>query len=339
MEFNLLLDTSRSKLAGIENPYFSFDELEEENVEGAISRANQRNFYLNHPNSNNFINKMGIENTFYLHRLLLSYYDAFSKLKYFWENYACPEKLNLQANIEIADLEKVAKKYPINVFDTHTMKFANYMIGDKMQKEYIEANPFQEYLWAINMNEFLKSYRINPFPDVEMENKGIFNSSYIFKLAISKKEVSIALYEWANINNFNQPDFIKRISNVLELIKEDLERNKSVYQKITKGTDVRENVYLLSKRINSGKKWRSFFFGVFNAADLLGAYSRHASNKIKNIVGFNKQPDLTAEEIVKMWRDENLLPNNHQFDHLFKVWYLATSILLLNWLRLNHINS
>lgn len=336
MDYNLLVDTSFSKLGGIITPYFSYDGPYDENVEGGIERASQRNFYLTHPNLNAFVDKMGIENTFYLHRLFLSYYDAFTKLKYFWDNLARPGKLNLQANILIGDIEKIAKTHSIEVFDSSTLKYANYITDGNRQKKFINANPFQEYLWAINMNEFLARYNISPFPDVTIETPDIFNSSYIFKLAISKKEVSTALYEWANINDFNQPDFIKRISNVLELIEKDLKRNKANYQQITKGTDVRDNVYLLSNRINN--KWRSFFFGVFNASDLLGAYSRHASNEIKSIVGFNNQSNLSAQQIVDMWRDDNLLPNDSQFNHLFKVWYLATSILLLNWLRLNHIS-
>lgn len=337
MEISLLVDTSASKLGGVETAYFIYDDIEDENVEGGISRALQRNFYLKSPNSDEFLGKMGVNNTFYLHKLFLSYYDAFIKLQYFWDRYACPSKLNLQADILKHEIDHLAKTHKIEVFDSNTLSHANYLInGDK--RIFVNANPFQEYLWAINMNEFLDSYNIPLFPEFQIESGSIFHSSYIFKSAISKKEISIALYEWANINNFNQPDFIKRISNVLELIDRDLRRNKEIYDQITKGTDVRDKVYLLNKRIQSNNQWRSFFFGVFNASDLLGAYSRHAEFEIKSIIGFNNHADLSAEQIVKMWRDHSLLPNDSQFNHLFRFWYITASILLLNWLRLNHIS-
>lgn len=333
--YNLLVDTSTSQLGGIANPYFSYDGPLEQNVEEGMARASQRNFYLNHPESDTFITKMGYENTFYLHRLLLSYYEAYRKVENFWNDYAKPSKLNLQADIVIAQIEQTAKQHSIDAYDTYTLSYANYL-SNGTEKKFMHVNYFQEYLWAINMNEFLTKHNISPYPDIKIESNSIFHSSYIIKSAISKKEVSIALYEWASINNFNQPDFIKRISNVLELIKKDLERNKSIYNQITKGTDVRDNVYLLNNRIQN--KWKSFFFGVFNASELLGAYSRHAESEIKDIKGFNKEEDFKAEEIVKMWREKDLLPSNSQFEHLFRVWYIATSILLLNWLRLNHIN-
>lgn len=332
---SLLVDTSISKLNAIETAYFIYDDKEVENVEGGITRASERNFYLKHPNSNTFLEKMGINNTYYLHKLFLSYYDAFNKLEFFWERYACPSKLNLKADIPAHKIDHIAETHKIEVFDSYTLNHANYLINGDL-KTFVNANPFQEYLWAINMNEFLASYRIPPFPVILIENKSIFHSSYLFQTALSKKEVSIALYEWANINNFNQPDFIKRISNVLELIDKDLRRNKDIYDQITKGTDVRDNVYLLNNRIQSNKKWRPFFFGVFNASDLLGAYSRHAQLEIKSIVGFNYHNNLSAEQIVKIWRDHSLLPNDLQFNHLFRFWYITTSILLLNWLRLNH---
>ncbi|QEY22442.1 hypothetical protein D0S48_18255 [Psychrobacillus sp. AK 1817] len=335
MKYNLLVDTYTSQLEGITNPYFSYDGPEELNVEGGIGRASQRNFYLNHPESDTFVNKMGYENTFYLHRLFLSYYEAYRKVENFWNDYACPSVLNLQADIVIANIEQTAKQYSIDAYDTYTLSYANYLTNGR-EKKFMQVNYFQEYLWAINMNEFITKHNISPFPDIKIESHSIFHSSYIIKSALSKKEVSIALYEWASINNFNQPDFIKRISNILELIKKDLERNKPLYNQIKNGTDVRDNVYLLNNRIQN--KWRSFFFGVFNASELLGAYSRHAELEIKDIKGFNKEDDLTAEEIVKMWRKKALLPSNSQFEHLFRVWYIATSILLLNWLRLNHIN-
>jgi len=334
MTISLIVDTHTSRLSEVETAYFRYDGTEVENVEGGVARASERNFYLKHPNSNEFLVKMGVNNTFYLHKLYLSYYDAYFKLRYFWDKYACPGKLNLQADILQHEIDNTARTESIDVFDSDTLNHANYLF-DGQQRIFFNANPFKEYLWAINMNEFLDSYHISPFPEIIIKHGSIFHSSYLFKSAISKKEISIALYEWANINNFNQPDFIKRISNVLELINKDIVRNKGIYDQITKGTDVRDNVYLMNNRIQ--KRWRPFFFGVFNASDLLGAYSRHAEMEIKSIIGFNGQSNLSAEEIVRIWRDKSLLPNDSQFNHLFKFWYLATSILFLNWLRLNHI--
>ncbi|WP_342559815.1 hypothetical protein NSQ95_13990 [Psychrobacillus sp. FSL W7-1457] len=51
------------------NPYFSYDGPEELNIEAGVGRALYRYLYLNHPESDTFVNKMGnkmgYENTFY----------------------------------------------------------------------------------------------------------------------------------------------------------------------------------------------------------------------------------------------------------------------------------
>lgn len=341
MNISLIVSSSMSFLNQIDTPYFSYDSPEDLNVEEGVGRALYREFLIKHPQVDLFLSHMGEENTFYLSRVFLSYYEAFQKLNDFWDKYACPNEKNIHPNITIEQLEKLTRELNYRPHNLNGLYYANDLEieinWNRKDKISIEKNPFQEYLWAANMNRFLDEYKLGLYPDIIITKNSIFETSYLFKLALNKKEVSMALYEWANINSFNQSDFIKRISNVLEIIDNDLERHKELYDKITKRRDIYEGVCNLNHSVQNS--WRPYFFGVFNASNLLGSYSRHASSEIAEIYGINTINDvLSMKRIVNVWKERALLPTNEQFDHLFKGWYLATSILLLNWLRVTHVS-
>lgn len=113
-----------------------------------------------------------------------------------------------------------------------------------------------------------------------------------------------------------------------------MERNKTTYQAVKKNTYIRDNVFALNELVKSEKK--DMYFGIFNASDLLGPYSRHFSRELVDISGVNSNESLELEDVIKQWKKNALLPSDRQFNNLFKCWYLTASILLLNWLRLNH---
>jgi hypothetical protein len=202
--------------------------------------------------------------------------------------------------------------------------------------EYLEPNSFKEYMWSNNLNELLKNYHLQPFTVKRITGTDIFNSGRIYNLVLIKKEISSALYEWSQINSFNQADFINRISNILELIDNDITRHSVTYDKIQNGIYVRDNVYELNNEVQKSARSRGVYFGIFNASDLLGPFSRHFSQELNTIRGINEEDHLSIKDVVDKWRKEQLLPSDKQFDTLFKCWYLTTTILLLNWLRLNH---
>ncbi|XKO53516.1 hypothetical protein ACI2WT_11870 [Lysinibacillus fusiformis] len=308
---------------------------------------NNRYFTLNHPQADEFIEKLGVEETFYLNRLFLSYFDAVYRLADFWSNYAQPEKLNLTEKLTIQEIERILSKIPTVIDDifkeysleplepvnTNSLKYANYFrVND--QEKYIEANPLKEYIWSLHRSEILKSVGIKDFHVAKIESKDIFKSEYLFAIALKKKEVSIALYDWSNIYNYNQSDFIARINNIFELIAKDIKKNKIKYSK-TKNQEVWQCVEALYQSIENSS--RTEFYAIFNSSETLGTYSRHAPKEIVSIKGFNNKRGLNAEQISKDLRVDHLFPDEQNLNYLLRFWYFTASILLLNWLRLQSL--
>ncbi|PQP81747.1 hypothetical protein C0Q44_18855 [Paenibacillus sp. PCH8] len=186
------------------------------------------------------------------------------------------------------------------------------------------------------MNELLETYKVSPFEKYKIDSKDVFNSSYLFKGAIVKKEISVVLYEWANLYSYTQSDFIKRLSNILETINKDIIRNKVLYDEKSNIPEVNRLVYWLDKQIHDNFHFKGCFLGVFNASDLFGPYSRHGSLPIRSINGINTQENVSCKDMIKNWRDHGILPTDQQFTKLFQLWYVSISYLVINWLRLPH---
>lgn len=295
-------------------------------------------FQIRHPDMSNMIAKMGESNFFSLHRVFLSYYEASTILRDFWNHYVGDRIIIKDKQIDIKHIEELVTAYKVPIFNSQTLNKANHILNQK-KKRAMEIDPFQEYLWATQMSELLQFYDLSPFSKPYLMNRSIFESSYIFKGAMMKKEISVVLYEWANIYSYKQADFIKRISNILETIKWDIARNQDRYDQLSKTPEINQLVYWLDKQIHSNNHYKQCFFGVFNASDLLGAYSRHGSSQINGIKGINKVEDLSCKDIITSWRDDHLLPSDEQFMKLFKLWYFTTSYLLINWIRLPHFTN
>ncbi|AIQ52691.1 hypothetical protein [Paenibacillus sp. FSL R7-0331] len=336
-EYGLIVATKSRTLPSLNSFYLEYEDEDSENIEGGYDTKSERYFWINHKQLNEFISKMGESNFFSIHRVFLSYYEAFNKLRDFW-NFGIPQQIfDKEDTLLISDIETMLNSYNVSINDSKILKYANYISNDGVKK-YIETNPFQEYLWSIQMSELLESYNISPFDRVEIAEKSILKSSYIFKGAIVKKEISVVLYEWANINSFVQSDFIKRLSNILEVIINDVYRNTEEYTKKSKNQKVNQLVNSIIRQVDKGS-WRKYFFGIFNASDLLGAYSRHSSNEIAGISGVNTLVDIDLKTTIDKWKNNHTLPNDEQFLNMFKLWYFTTSFLIINWLRLPHFSN
>jgi hypothetical protein len=335
MEFGIVVSSLyANRLPKLESFYMEYEDEHSENIEGGYAPKSERLFWIRHKQIDQFIQKMGESNFFSLHRVFLSYYDAFSKLKYFWEQ-QIPNEIGAKgAEVLIDDIEIILKFDSLDINNSGTLKYSTHILNNG-KKNWMEINPFQEYLWSTQMNELFKAYRISAFDIVTIKEKSLFHSSYLFKGAIVKKEISSVLYEWANINSYNQTDFIKRINNILEVIINDVRRNKEEYSQKSKLQEVNNIVYSLVNQINTNP-WRKYFFGIFNASNLLGSYSRHSSHEIKSIMRVNTQGDISCKKIIDEWWDNNTLPSDDQFNKIFKLWYFTTSYLVINWLRLPH---
>ncbi|MGE6575624.1 hypothetical protein [Paenibacillus xylanexedens] len=334
----LIVSAHFDTLPALNSFYIDFEDGETINVEDGYATKQKRLFRVHHKDVDNMISSVGESNFFSLHRVFLSYYEAHSKLGHLWSHQVTKEVVQKGEHINISDIENVLETKDVQIADSRALKYANHIMN-KGKEHYVEANSFQEYLWAIQMTELLRTYNLSAFEKVTINNKGIFNSSYLFKGAIVKKEISVVLYEWANLYSYTQSDFIKRLSNILETINMDITRNKSLYDKKSIRPEVNHLVYSLDKQIHSNSHYKGCFFGMFNASDLFGPYSRHSSHQIKSINGINTQENVSCKDIVTDWRKNGIFPTDQQFTKLFKLWYFTTSYLLINWLRLPHLNK
>lgn len=338
MSYNLVVKNSNNLLAGMNNNYFFYEDM----FDSESIMVNERNFYLKHSQIDQFASVMGKENSFYLHRVFLSYYEASERLNDFWDRYAKPDKYNLHLITTFSEIESFVNDNEVQIYNTFALSHANYFRKEGERNAlWIEPNSFQEYLWANNMNNLLESYNFEKFHSINLpkgQRLNLFDSGMLYKYALEKSEISSVLYEWAHINSINQADFVKRISNILELIKNDLHRNKEIYDTITKGKDIKDCVYSLNNMIQSNTSKRNVFFGIFNASNLLGPYSRHFSAELIKIQGINNTSDR-LEQVLRDWKEKAILPSNEHFKKLFNCWYVTTAILLINWLRLTHLDT
>ncbi|MFS0891049.1 hypothetical protein [Peribacillus frigoritolerans] len=345
MSLSLLIKTPYSKLPGITTRYFSFEEPEGLNVEEGFTRLNERSFYLHHDENEKFVEKLGKENTFHLYRTFLSYFDAAQSLNSFWSEYGPKINgkkalINFKENFTLDNLESLAGNYNISLINQQTLPHANILVveGNSDEQFYYESNSFQEIMWAMNMEEILKAHDLKYF-DLKIDNAKVSlqNFNFLIYRMLQKREISMVMYEWTNIVSYTQPDFVKRISTILELITNDVKKNKKVYLSVDTIAKERDSLFDLLDNVN--KKWRKYFFGIFNASDLLGLYSRHGSNGLSQFTSFSKQNNLGIQEIYEDWKENNIIPNNENFKHLFNIWHLTTTIIVFTWMRLNHTET
>lgn len=333
----LIIDTPNCQLSEVDSFYFFLSSREGLNREEGIERASEREFIVKHLNIN--IDRLSIKDNYHISRIFLSYYEAHQKLLYFWRKYVRKDKLNIDTNqLEFSYFENICRTTEYGPINFNGLSKANAMKDDNGKYFSFEANPFKEYLYLINLNTLLSGWGIDNFPDVELESKDIFNSSYLFKAALKKKNIASVLYEWANINSINQSDFIKRISNILETIEKDVKNNNSRYKEIKIGKEVYTGLLNLLDLISNNKRQRKHFYKVFNATEILGTYSRHGAKKpIIDIDTISESSELNIEVIIDNWLNKNILPSDLEFEYLFRIWYLITSLIVLNWLRVKAV--
>ncbi|WP_322922250.1 hypothetical protein [Paenibacillus campi] len=331
----ILVATSLNTLPALHSYYMGFEDPHGFNVEDGDGYKSERLFWIEHKDCEQMILKMGKRNFFSLHRVFLSYYEAFTKLRHFW-NHQIPKKIKINKDkITMHEIASELDTHTIDLHDSEALTYAKY-IYTGTQKIFIEPNPFQEYLWATHTNELLESFQLSPFTHPIIEERSILESSYLFKGAMVKKEISAVLYELASLKSYTQGDFIKKISNILEIIEKDVKRNKKQYLKLSNSPEVNNLVDLLINEVSKTK--RQYFYGIFNAADLLGPYSRHGTDEIQKINGVNTKKNIGYKQILDDWKHNNLLPSDENFANVFNVWYFTTIYLAINWLRLPHFD-
>ncbi|ARR10772.1 hypothetical protein [Paenibacillus bovis] len=334
----IVVATPLDTLTTINSHYIGFEDRDVFNAEDGDGHKSERLFWIKNIDSKQMLLKIGESNFFSLQRVFLSYYEASTKLGHFWAH-QIPE--NIKNNTDHITMHEIAGELDNHIIDLHdsgALTYAKY-IYTGTEKKFMEPNPFQEYLWATHTTELLQSFQVNAFTHPIIEERSMFISSYLFKGAMVKKEISAVLYELASLQSYTQGDFIKKISNILEIIEKDFKRNKEQYLQLSdspEGPEVNRLVNLLINEVSKAK--RQYFYGIFNAADLLGPYSRHGSDEIQKINGINTKTNLSYTQILDDWKKNNLLPSDENFMKVFNIWYFTTIYLALNWLRLPHFD-
>lgn len=161
---NLVINTSYCKLPGVESNYFYLEEKDGLNVEGGIMRNPFRRFVIKHPQSDDFLDSLGVENTKIFYDVMLSYYDAsymlfdFSKL------------IGDIDNVSLQEIEKHAIDHDLDLYNYRSVEEDNYLAivregpyGHEFHSEelWVETNHVQLLLWAMHLEDFLKNYGIS----------------------------------------------------------------------------------------------------------------------------------------------------------------------------------
>ncbi len=310
------------------NDYFSLDSYLSENVEGGLERSSFRVFVPKHIQSHEFISKMGIEDTFTFYRVLLSFYDASFMLFSFSEEFKTGSK-----TYDFNQIELLAQNYDIEKYNYTSLDRGTYLClydleRDREVEHYpASVNNFQELFWVMNLEQILSNYGINYYPKKKFTNeeKIVSNKNLLIYKMLKNREIAMVMHTWRKLNSYNNADFIVNISNILEYIKEDLEKNRSLFDQTLPAFKLLEDLIHLVHKTK-----RLLFFGIFNNSNIFGFFSRHGSSHLVNYNKINQKTNLNLNSILKNMNG-GIMPNNEELRYMFNIWHLTTSLIVSNW--------
>lgn len=334
----LVVNHSHCTLPGTFNEYFSFDDIEGTNIEEGVARLPYRVFFPRHPQWDEFIERLGAEQTFLFSRVLLSYYDAAYMLFTFTARYRSGKDL---ADISFEDIEGQAQGYNIDDFNYSSLDYETFLglydrHGDRVLNSYsFSHNNLQELFWAMNMEKLLTSQGISYYPNrtFTLDEQKTNNFSLLTYKMLKVNEVGMVMHTWRKLNSYNNSDFINNVSNILEFIEKDLGKNINTFN-----TQIGELPFLQNLIKLVSKTRREFYFGLFNNSELLGFLSRHGS---KSLINYNKMSNNT-ELKMKVIRDrmlKGIIPNQREIQYMLNVWHYTTSLIVTIWFRLKKTNK
>ena len=327
---SLIVNNMHCRLPEADNDYFTFEGPEGENIAEGVMRLPFRRFIPSHPQSEEFLEILGEENTLIFYRVLLSHYDAAYMLYDFTRRY-----IRGFSTISLSAIEKEAEEYDIDLFNYKSVDKSTYLAvvdGDRdFHKEEFHppTNDVQELLWAMNLEKILKNYGISYYPDKnfteEERNTGNFNL-LIYKM-LKSREVSMVMHTWRKLNSYDRTDYLGNVSNLLEFIIKDWELNPETFNSSMPEFQSLKDLHALVKNSK-----RPVYFGLFNSAKLLGFISRHGSQ----LIDYDKlsESNVLDIETIRANMANKIIPNQQEIHHMFNVWHLTTSLAVSLWFRL-----
>ncbi|WP_019377687.1 hypothetical protein [Virgibacillus halodenitrificans] len=331
----LMIDIHFCKLPSCDNDIFSLESYNSILFDD-VPRNNTIKFYISHSEADLFIEKLGVENTFIFHRVMLSFYNAAYKL-YNFSRLALPT----DEDISIATIESKIKNYNITDFNYHSISYANFLTysetGRGIERINANKNEIQELIWSMNLKSILNNYSIPFFTNLNpTKSFKLSEFDYIVNKILQDRELSMVMHTWGKLNNYNRPDFINIVSNILEFIEQDVKRNKEKF--IHKRSDYKQEYVLLDRWLNLVTKnpTRKKFFGIFNSANLFGFLSRHGSKSLADYTKLNVSHEKIAcsfDDIIQRMENKTI-PNQDELRYIFNFWHYTTSNIVSLWFRL-----
>ncbi|UFU01205.1 hypothetical protein KO561_09805 [Radiobacillus kanasensis] len=321
-----------TRLEGIDTYFFSYEsKWDTDYFTDHDFENNERLFIIKHPQRNEFISLLGEQNTYVMHRLLLSYFESsimfqvlVSKLK----------ELNKKRFVTFQDIESKALEYNISDYnfliydrnsiltevDIHTKRFEHY-------SEH-EENQIQSLLFSMNLKTILQKHNIQFFKPINIENeeKTTGNINLLVNKMLQNREVGMVMHSWRKLNNINSTDFIPVISNIIEYIKKDVTDNGTNPDKFN---DTSKLEHLLSITMDN-KKEKKYFFKIFNDSSNFGFLSRHGKQFLAEMVDISTNKTMNFEKIVTEIANKRV-PNIDELRHMYNVWHITVCLILFEW--------
>lgn len=322
------------------NIFFIQDKWDRDDITEHEYKRTNRLFTLKHKQIENMPNMLGEQGTFYLHRVILSFFDAAFKLNEFSRRYfKNVEEDRLSFNeIEKQALDHNVSHFNFNSLEVQTFLCTYYPTLDRIEnKSNIAESEVLEALLAMNLNNILKKHGIETYQqNKDREFKISDYDGLILKMA-TNREIGMVMHNWRKLNNYNEVQFISTTSKILEFIVADLQKNSDGFRK-----DVHfEKLQSLISLVSENTKERKHFFGLFNEAEKLGFISRHGTStdkkKLKEELhlfvyeGISTTNPQNVSDIRNRMFEDKILPNGSELNYLYDVWHYTTSLIVMLW--------
>ncbi|MFP7414345.1 hypothetical protein [Priestia filamentosa] len=337
----LKIHRSSCKLPGIDNKYFYFEGKEGVNIEEGVARFDYRMFFPNHPQSHEFLDKLGPKNTFIFFKVLFSYFDAWYMLLDFTGRYFNTKKNPQLFNQDLFEhIEEIAINYDIDSFNYFsldgelTLDLYDMKIDRTKEDYFFPPNEFQELFSSMNLENILTNHGIDYYPTQTFEDKdkNVGNCELVVHKMLKSSEVGMIMHTWRKLNSYNRSDLMSNVSNILEFIAKDVKNNKDSFSFDVLPKDFEMLEELIDIVTNSRRK-RGLYFGLFNSSDLWGTLSRHGSKNLTNYKAISTNTSLKIEDIRDNMMN-GIIPNEEELRYMTNVWHYTTSIIVSLWFRL-----
>lgn len=343
MEFNRIALNIASPFCRLpvihDSDLFSIEDAwSRDNYTEHVYKRSNRLFFLKHDQLQAMPFLLGEQGTYFLHRVILSFFDAAYLLNQFASKYY---KEITNNNLQFNKLQQESLGYNIMDFNYNSVDATTYLCTYLPESDQCDnhrkifKNEVLEALLAMNLNKVLESHGISPYrSDTKNDFKISDYDNLIIKMA-SNHELGMVMHNWRKLNNYSDVQFISTVSKILEFIKADLQKNSGKFRKNEDYYKLKELIALVSV------KERKHFFGLFNEAEKLGFISRHGTSTDKkkleeeaHLFVYNSLSDKKPSDIAEIRHrmfEHKILPNGSELNYSYDIWHYTTSLIVLLW--------